>query len=925
MNRSRWTLPALAGLVAAVFAQGSAMADLPDAGTRIVNQATVQYVDANNTARETTTNEVVLFVRPVYAANLSEDQSRFAAAGAEVRFSHTLTNIGNIANTYCVSAAQMSGDSTNFDEISVVLDTNNDGVADANETILFELSSGNAVTFALPRDARASLLAIGTVPTGATVGQTIGLDLTVSSQNDTGVCGTGVPTDTGADADGTDGTNRDVVTITDQAVLELNKGSTYVEGAVGDLTDDTIEYVLTLRNTGSQDATDILVTDILPSSVTFNAFGTHSGTPVPSPSHVSGTISATIATLAAGDEIAIRFTVDVDDQLGFAGEARTIENTATVEGNLDGIAGREPAVDSNTVSDTAPVITDVRLSDTGTGLSAGVNNGGDDDGTVNDTQLVDVAGPGQTALFDLVVTNTGNVTDTFNLTEASSSGWLASAALSFVGSDGATPLLDTTSDGIPDTGPLAPGESISFRVRAALTTTVPSGPHSAGLVATSTWPVPSSVTPASDPAALLIGGVLTPAVDIANSASATGFDDNGSVNADPASTLTTTLTAAPNSSATFDLFIANEGGGNDTFALSAAASMDGTAALPAGWSVAFMALDGKVLTTTPSLGGGETFAFKAIVNVPASATDGALQSIYFIANSTLTGATDVKQDGVQVSGAPSILLTPEGNGQVAVCANTDYLHTLRNTGGTSETVRISLVSQSQLSSQIRLPSSVSGTSPAAFTAIPLLSTSDTVAVLSGGVWVTRPLVNDGAGSVAVTLAPGEETRIEVRVSASCSAAPGLVDMLILKAESLDLDAASTITDTTRVGATMLSIRKYGALDAECAGTVPTSFDDARVLAQPGDCVVWQIRIENTGAEPVCDVQALDAAPAFTQMSSAPTIFAEPAPGTGACTVNGRDFACTIGNPLDLDDDGNDESFCMKGGEKAEVRFSVEID
>lgn len=902
---------------------GVAQPEAPPAGTRIVNQANVQYLDANAVSREATTNEVVLLVRPVYSSTLAQDNDRLAIAGANVSFTHTLTNSGNTENTYCVAAVQTGGDSGDYDSLSVVHDANTNGVAEANEKILYQSTGGGTGRLTLEAEATVDLVLTGIVPAGATVGQSYSADLTVSSQDGTGICGTGLPTDTGANIDTTEGTNRDTVTITDLAVLEITKSSIYNSGVSGDLSDDTIEYVLTVENNGNQEASDVLITDVLPDEVSFAAFGATEG--AVATSHINGTVSITSAMIDSGERVIVRFTVDVDDLVGFAGEDLVIENTATVAADLDGVAGREPAVTSNTTRDMVPVITAVTLSDTGVGANTALNDGGDDDGSVNDIQEVSAAAPGDTTLFRLTVTNTGNVTDTYNLAAESQSGWLAQAGLTYFHPDGISPLLDTTSDGIADTGPLAPGESLTFFMRASLPNSETAGPHSAVIRATSTRNEGSAITPANDPASLVISAVQGAEVDIANSGGATGYNDNGVVDADPASSITTTLSGAPGTSVSFDLFVANEGGGPDTFALLAAASEDGATALPSGWAVRFVDSSGTTISSTPRLAAGESYSFTANVMIPQSVADGASQSVYFRVNSALTGASDVKQDAVNVSAQPSVTFTPDANGQVSPCGQRDYIHTLRNSGGTNETFSIAIASQTQLGGVVRFATSLSAGQPDEFLVQELLAPGDDVAVLSGGNWVLRPLQSDGAGGVAIALQPGEEAQVQVRVSASCSTANGLVDTLIVEATSLDGDLSARVTDVTRVGATMLQILKKGARDPACSGVPPTSFDTAQVAAQPGDCVVWQILLENNGNAPICDVMARDAAPAFTQLYTAPLIIQQPVAGTGSCTVTGDEFACTLGAAMDINQDSTPENYCLGAGETAEVRFSVRIE
>ncbi|MEO0465542.1 MAG: hypothetical protein AAF216_03285 [Pseudomonadota bacterium] len=901
------------------------MADAPEAGTRVVNQANVLYTDENGEAREALTNEVVLFVQQVFAATIEGDNSKAAASGDTARFIHTLTNTGNGEDTYCVSAENLTGDGSDFERIDVVHDADGDGLAAEGEPILYSTSQGEGTFGRLTVSAReaADLIVLGRTPAGLSAGTVLDASLLVSATEGTGTCLTGSVTDTGSNADATDGTNRDRVTMSADAILEITKASSYDVGAAADLSDDTVDYVITVTNTGATAATDITVTDTLAGSLDFASFGSHTGTFSAEPSVLSDVITAEAASLAAGDSLVIRFTADVVSTLGSAGESLEIENTASVQADLDG-GGVGSPVNSNTTRDTAPSVYGVVLSDTGSAAAAATNDGGDDDATVNDTQRVDVAAPGDTVYFRLTATNTGNSDDTYNLAPSSQTGWLSDATLTYLHTDFSTPLLDTNGDGITDTGPLVPGESVDVVIAAVLPFSSASAPHGSVITATSTAEISGMTSRVSDPANLAIGASLSAGVDVANSAGATGFNDGGSVDADPDSSLTTQMTTAPGGTVTFDLFVANEGAGTDTFALSAYGDLAGTTELPAGWLARFKDAAGAPLTSTPALSAGETYAFKLEVTAPGDLIDGDAQSVFIHVESFETGATDVKQDGVLIGGDAQITLTPDQSGQISGCGVANYLHTLRNTGTTTEEIRVRISTQSHLNGELQLASAIDAGEPDGYATVDLASVGDDVAVLGAGAWRIDTLVDAGVFGPAIRLAPGEAAQFNVRVLAPCEVAPGTRDTLALVAETRDGDATATAIDTTTVSSARLELTKLGALDALCDGAPDAGFNDDQVIAGPGECVIWQISLVNQGAETVCDVRARDAAPAFTAFSGSPSIVSQPSPGAGSCTVTGSDFACTLGNALDPGGAAGVQPFCLSAGQTAEVRFGVRV-
>jgi len=907
------------------LAAGIAFGEAPAAGTRVVNQANVLYTDENGEVREALTNEVVLFVQQVFAATLEGDNTRAATSGSTARFVHTLTNTGNGEDTYCVSAENLSGDGGEFERIDVVLDSDGDGIASEGEAIIYSTSEGAGTSgrLALPAGEAAALIVLGRTAGGMAPDTVLDANLLVTAMAGTGVCASGVVTDTGANADATDGTNRDQVTISADAILEITKASTYDVGAAADLSDDSINYVITVTNTGAAPASDITIKDTLADSLDFASFGSHTGTFSSGPSELTDVITAEAASLAAGDSLVVRFTADVVSTLGATGESLEIPNTASVQANLDGTGVGSP-IDSNTTRNTAPSVYRVTLSDTGSDAGAGINDGGDDDGVVNDIQRVDVAAPGDTLYFRLTATNTGNTTDTYNLTPGAATGWLAGATLTYLHTDFATPLLDTNGDGIADSGPLGPGESVDIIVAAVLPFSGAVGPHGGAIMATSTADVSGGAVRASDPASLAIGTSLAAGVDIANSVGAAGFNDGGTADADPASSITTEAIAAPGGAVVFDLFVANEGAGTDTFNLSVHGDLAGTTDLPAGWQSRLTDNAGVPIASTPALAPGETFAFQLQVSAPAGLIDGDTQSVFIHVESFETGARDVKQDAVRIGGEAQITLTPDQSGQISGCGVTNYLHTLRNTGSTSEDIRVRIDSQSHFKGELQFASDVVAGIPGEYLSIDFASAGDPVAISGTAGWRTDTLIDGGAFGPAVRLAPGEAAQFSVRVLAPCEAAPGTRDTLRLLAETRGGDTTATATDTTTVSNARLQLTKLGALDAACDGTPDAGFNDDQVAAGPGECVIWQISLINRGAEIVCDVRARDTAPAFTVFSGTPSIVSQPAPGTGSCAVSGSDFACTLGNPLDPGGTSGVQPFCLSAGQTAEVRFGVRV-
>ena len=71
------------------------------AGTRIVNQAEATYFDTLTGETITLLSNYASLVVATYAEHdLIQDNTQVAIAGQPVYFSHTLTNVGNVPDTY---------------------------------------------------------------------------------------------------------------------------------------------------------------------------------------------------------------------------------------------------------------------------------------------------------------------------------------------------------------------------------------------------------------------------------------------------------------------------------------------------------------------------------------------------------------------------------------------------------------------------------------------------------------------------------------------------------------------------------------------------------------------------------------------------------------------------------------------------------
>jgi uncharacterized repeat protein (TIGR01451 family) len=156
------------------------------AGTSITNQATATYLDSTLTSRSATSNTVVTVVQQVASIGLSAGSTKNAAPGAQVTYAHTITNNGNGADTFALAATNSGA----YMMTGVVFyaDANGDGIADNATPIT---TTGNLAPGAIFR-----VVAVATLPAGATNGSSNNLVITTTSGFNGAVTATATDTTT---------------------------------------------------------------------------------------------------------------------------------------------------------------------------------------------------------------------------------------------------------------------------------------------------------------------------------------------------------------------------------------------------------------------------------------------------------------------------------------------------------------------------------------------------------------------------------------------------------------------------------------------------------------------------------------------------------------------------------------------------------
>lgn len=605
----------------------------PKAGSSITNIASGDFLDEQGNLQVINSNPVILTVQAIYALNLQSNQQNIGTLGSKLNFPHVLTNTGNIVDEYKLTLNQLTNDQFNLENVAVYIDRDQNGEPDDNNDLLL---ASNLLR--LEADESASIVVVGSIPTNVATGNVANFSLTATSQHDNSMLVT----------------LTDTAKVVDDAVIQVTKSQSLSTGKTG----TEITYTFTYNNTGTA-AARLVLNDTLASDLNYVAnsasWGNGSGTLTDADDVETGTNAAIkykanngqiqfeLASVAALSKGTVSFKVNVKTNA-----AEKIANTASYQQYTS-----SNTLLKNTATNT--VIFNVQQT-LGVVLNSNVQSASD---TGNPTAGTDnlqsknnvFNGVAKEIQFDNYVWNTGQATDSYNLSLVKSN-VPSCAVIRFYHADGRTLLTDTNDDGIVDTGSLAAGLSKQIKLGIYF----PSGCTSAStmnfdLTATSI----TNTAIANATRDQLVNTINLGESDLYNSdSSGLGIGNVEGTNGQAF----IIKSAAKGTQVAFPLIIKNNSAITNNYNLYASsASIDintMSTDLPPDWKVKFYNGDSTCqtlqaeITNTGNLAAGATKQYCAVVTVPANTSLTSLP-IWFAMKSPMNAQGDSIKDQVDIA------------------------------------------------------------------------------------------------------------------------------------------------------------------------------------------------------------------------------------------------------------------------------------
>ncbi|WP_240687788.1 hypothetical protein [Alkanindiges illinoisensis] len=861
------------GLTGLLLLVTQAVQALPVPGSQITNIASGDYVDEQGNVQVINSNPVSLTIQKVYALTLQQNQQQVATLGAPVAFPHLLTNTGNSADQYLLTLTQLSS-AFNMTGLSVYADRNQDGVADDNVNL-------NNTQVSLESGESLAVVVVGSVPVNSTAASQSSITLQATSQQNPAL----------------NQLVTDVVTVVDQAVINVTKSQSISSGSNGAI----ITYTFTYTNTGTA-AGRLSLTDLLNASLQYQTGSAvwSSGTTLTDADDNEGTVNASntgISYRLVGSS-QIEFGLDsiaplTSGSVSFKAAVRsTADKKIPNTGSYSQYNGTNTTPVKTTTTNTVVFTRQDQLGVVLNNNSLSSSNNGNPASSPHNLIVKDGAVAGQDISFDNYVWNTGNTSDTYNLSY-SASNLPACAQVQFFAADGRSPLNDSNGDGLVDTGALASGQARLIKVIVITTPTCSSN----NVINIDVQARSATNSTVSDPVRNQINQIASQgATDLTNgNGSGTGvgnIDNNGSA------WLAKSVVAGQ--STAFPLVINNTGSSSNNYNLIVSASaislntLNTASSLPTGWDVKFYNGDascttlGQQIVNSGTIAAGASKTYCAVVSAPVNASQTVLP-LWFAITSPVNGQGDVIKDQVNLPQARRLELTNDQQGQVRAGGTTVYLHTLKNTGAVTEGQNTGDVLLSLQALNVNDGFSYT-----------LYFDANNNGLLDSG----DPIVSDLHSIAGSGLSPSHSVQLLVKVQAPATATNGIrsqVQLIVTPTGQVAGLSASSVqnTDTTTVNPNQLRLTKAQAKNELCASSnfASLTYSTSGVQVKPNQCVVYRLTVRNEGAEAVDAVVIQDMVPVYTTLLTPPGVSVS----QGSASANNGQIIGNVGTLLPQQD------------------------
>lgn len=829
MTRSlRWAMSGLLGVTATTFA-------MADSTMVISNMATGEYKEEGSTVVQTSrSNLVQTTIIPVYSFTLANDNTLNGVANQPIYFNHVLTNTSNGKDSYSLSTGSISGNAL-LSGLTIYVDKDRNGVPDNNQAITtYVLNAGESIALIVKAQ-------VGAVASGATGSLT--LTATSAQLGSSGAK-----------------SNKDTVTISDQAVLSIRKA--FNKSTV--VTNDEAIVRLTYFNNGTEsgevDITDVLNTgeltyvsgsEIWNGQVLNSASGPNDPTGINYYLDTDGkTIRAKIANVPANAQGYIEFKVKVAKAT-----PGQIPNFADMTFDHDKNTGT-PVLTAKSNTAMLEILPRYAVDINANSIASGGNDV-DDQGTV---------ATGSTVLFKNWVWNTGNATDRFNLT-LDTHNFPTGTVLEFYREDGVTPLFDSNGDGIVDTGYIETSKSLAIVVKAIF----PKDYIDSGTTVFTVLPKAQSIGDATKTDTVTDQVKLTQkatsrSVDLTNQTENNGLG-NGAVSNSGAAWKT--LNGENGKTVSFPLKVRHIGLAT---AYQFSADDDGvftTLKLPVGITGVryFETTDNCAITPTKEISSthilkdGESYSYCAVVSLDSTAQSGTVNIYFRVASSELPSPNaqhgyDTIHNAVNITSKNSqgsITLDPDLRGQIAPGGTITYTHILKQWGSQNLTATDSLT--------------VTNDQQGFITTL-YYDTND-----NGTLDASDVLMSNLSVVPTATLTDKKPIRIFAKVENSSYGTLGITNTSVISLKN-DNTLLDTATDITTITTSPVRLTKLQAKDNNCDGMEEGAFT-TNVLPitknsdGSGQCVIYQLTVKNMGASDIGRFTFYDMTPEAMVMSKVP--------------------------------------------------------